>query len=34
MKRLNVERARDLRVSQTNAEQRLWHHLRNRRLQG
>ena len=34
MKRLNVDRARRLRVGQTDAEQRLWHHLRNRRLQG
>jgi len=34
MKRLNVDRARSLRVDQTDAEQLLWHHLRNRRLQG
>ncbi|WP_211259128.1 endonuclease domain-containing protein [Dyella japonica] len=34
MKRLNVDRARSLRVGQTDAEQLLWHHLRNRRLQG
>jgi very-short-patch-repair endonuclease len=34
MERLNVERARSLRESQTDAEQRLWYHLRNRRLQG
>ena len=34
MKRLNVDRARSLRVGRTDAEQRLWHHLRNRRLQG
>ena len=34
MKRLSVDRARRLRVSQTDAGQLLWHHLRNRRLQG
>jgi very-short-patch-repair endonuclease len=34
MKRLNVDRARGLRTSQTDAEQKLWHHLRNRHLQG
>ena len=34
MKRLNVDRARHLRGSQTDAEQKLWHHLRNRQLQG
>ena len=34
MKRLNVDRARGLRVGQTDAEQLLWHHLRHRRLQG
>jgi very-short-patch-repair endonuclease len=34
MKRMNVERARNLREGQTDAEQRLWHHLRNRHLQG
>jgi very-short-patch-repair endonuclease len=34
MKRLNVDRARSLRVGQTDAEQLLWYHLRNRRLQG
>ncbi|WP_426269751.1 endonuclease domain-containing protein [Dyella kyungheensis] len=34
MKRLNVDRARSLRVDQTDAEQLLWHHLRSRRLQG
>ncbi|RDI97627.1 endonuclease domain-containing protein [Dyella solisilvae] len=34
MKRLNVDRARGLRAGQTDAEQLLWHHLRNRRLQG
>ncbi|WP_267224971.1 endonuclease domain-containing protein [Dyella silvae] len=34
MKRLNVDRARGMRGAQTDAEQLLWHHLRNRRLQG
>ena len=34
MKRLNVERARSMRGTPTDAEQLLWHHLRNRRLQG
>jgi very-short-patch-repair endonuclease len=34
MKRLNVDRARRLRTSQTDAEQKLWRHLRNRQLQG
>jgi very-short-patch-repair endonuclease len=34
MKRLNVDRARALRAGQTDAELLLWHHLRNRRLQG
>ena len=34
MKRLNVDRARRLRVGQTDAEQKLWYHLRNRQLQG
>ena len=34
MKRLNVDRARRLRIEQTDAEQLLWHHLRSRRLQG
>jgi very-short-patch-repair endonuclease len=34
MKRLNVDRARSLRVAQTDAEQALWFRLRNRRLQG
>lgn len=34
MKRLHVDRARRLRVSQTDAEQKLWRHLRNRQLQG
>lgn len=34
MKRLNVGWARNLRGGQTDAEQKLWHHLRNRRLQG
>jgi very-short-patch-repair endonuclease len=34
MKRLNVDKARNLRTGQTDAEQKLWHHLRNRHLQG
>jgi very-short-patch-repair endonuclease len=34
MKRLNVGRARGLRTSQTDAEQKLWHRLRNHHLQG
>ncbi|WP_111981195.1 endonuclease domain-containing protein [Dyella jiangningensis] len=34
MKRLNVDRARGLRAGQTDAEQLLWRHLRNRHLQG
>ena len=34
MKRMNVDRARRLRVGQTDAEQKLWYHLRNRHLQG
>ncbi|MDR3445201.1 MULTISPECIES: endonuclease domain-containing protein [unclassified Dyella] len=34
MKRMNLDRARSLRVGQTDAEQLLWHRLRNRRLQG
>ena len=34
MKRPNVDRARRLRVAQTDAEQKLWYHLRNRQLQG
>ena len=34
MKRLNVDRARNLRQKQTDAEQMLWRHLRARRLQG
>ncbi len=34
MKRLNVGRARTLRVGQTDAEHLLWCHLRNRRLEG
>jgi len=34
MKRLNADRARGLRAGQTDAEQLLWYHLRNRRLQG
>jgi len=34
MKRLNVGRARRLRGDQTDAEEWLWYHLRNRRLRG
>ncbi len=34
MKRLNVDRARGLRQTMTDAEQRLWRHLRNRQLAG
>ena len=34
MKRLNVDRARRMRTGQTDAEQKLWHRLRNRHLQG
>ncbi|GAB3782461.1 endonuclease domain-containing protein [Dyella agri] len=34
MKRLNVDRARRLRTNQTDTEQKLWHRLRNRQLQG
>jgi very-short-patch-repair endonuclease len=34
MKRLNVDRARGLRQTMTDAEQRLWRHLRNRQLSG
>ena len=34
MKRLNVDRARNLRQKQTDAEQTLWRHLRARHLQG
>jgi len=34
MKRLHVDRARNLRAGRTDAEQVLWHRLRNRRLQG
>ncbi len=34
MKRLNVDRARVLRTRMTDAEQKLWRHLRNRQLQG
>ena len=34
MKRMNVDRARRLRVGQTDAEQKLWRHLRNRQMQG
>ncbi|HET6553529.1 MAG TPA: endonuclease domain-containing protein [Dyella sp.] len=34
MQRLNADRARKLRIEQTDAEQLLWHRLRNRRLQG
>lgn len=31
---MNVDRARRLRVDQTDAEQKLWYHLRNRQMQG
>jgi very-short-patch-repair endonuclease len=34
MKRMNLDRARDLRAGQTDAEQLLWHRLRNRGLEG
>ncbi len=34
MKRLNVDRARELRATMTDAEQTLWRYLRNRQLQG
>jgi very-short-patch-repair endonuclease len=34
MRRLNADKARSLRGHQTDAEQLLWHRLRNRRLQG
>nr|WP_199042907.1 endonuclease domain-containing protein [Dyella sp. ASV24] len=34
MKRLNVDRARGMRGTQTDAEQLLWYYLRNRRMQG
>ena len=34
MKRRNVDRARRLRGGQTDAEQKLWHHLHNRHPQG
>ncbi|MFA6228766.1 MAG: endonuclease domain-containing protein [Rhodanobacter sp.] len=34
MKRQNVDRARGLRQSMTDAEQKLWRHLRNRQLCG
>jgi len=34
MKRLHIDRARNLRTGQTDAEQLIWCHLRNRRLQG
>jgi very-short-patch-repair endonuclease len=34
MKRLNVDRARSLRGTQTDAERALWHRLRDRRLHG
>ncbi|WP_243039180.1 endonuclease domain-containing protein [Dyella sedimenti] len=34
MKRLHVDRARDLRAARTDAEQLFWYRLRNRRLQG
>jgi very-short-patch-repair endonuclease len=34
MKRLNVDRARGLRQTMTDAERVLWRHLRNRQLSG
>lgn len=34
MKRMHVDRARDLRCRSTDAEQKLWRRLRNRQLQG
>ena len=34
MKRQHVDRARELRQDMTDAEQKLWHHLRNRQLSG
>ncbi|WEN14765.1 endonuclease domain-containing protein [Rhodanobacter sp. AS-Z3] len=34
MKRQNVDRARELRRAMTDAEQKLWYHLRNRQLCG
>ncbi|MEO7050404.1 MAG: DUF559 domain-containing protein [Rhodanobacter sp.] len=34
MKRQNVDRARGLRQAMTDAERKLWHHLRNRHLSG
>ncbi|EIM00488.1 endonuclease domain-containing protein [Rhodanobacter denitrificans] len=34
MKRQNVDRARGLRQAMTDAEQKLWFHLRNRKLNG
>jgi very-short-patch-repair endonuclease len=34
MKRMNVDKARELRKRMTDAEQRLWCHLRNRQLLG
>jgi len=34
MKRLNVDRARGLRQTMTDAERTLWRHLRNRQLSG
>ncbi|QNK00234.1 endonuclease domain-containing protein [Dyella telluris] len=34
MRRLHVDRSRQLRAGQTDAEQWLWYHLRGRRLQG
>ena len=34
MKRLNADRARNLRAAQTDAEKALWFRIRNRRLQG
>ena len=34
MKRMHVDRARTLRQNMTDAEQKLWHHLRNRHPSG
>ena len=34
MKRMNVRRAREVRLGMTDAEQLLWYHLRGRRLSG
>jgi very-short-patch-repair endonuclease len=34
MKRQNVDRARKLRQTMTDTEQKLWYYLRNRQLEG